>query len=215
MSAGTRWSRDARCARSSTSGRRVRCSTSGTVVLVALLVAVLTGCNDLEGTGDKGYITQDGSLETVTAADRGGALTFQGEDLDGNPLSLEDFRGQPLVVVVWGSWCSPCRKEAPDVLAAATELEGTAQFVGLNIRDASPAAPQAFVRTAGITYPSFFSPGGEALLAFPGVLGPRTIPAFVVLDDQGRVAASILGSLPSTQTLVDVTRDVADETADG
>jgi hypothetical protein len=37
----------------------------------------------------------------------------------------------------------------------------------------------------------------------------------VVLDGEGRVAATILGALPSVQTLVDVTRDVAKETADG
>ena len=72
------------------------------------------------------------------------------------------------------------------------------------------------MRGQGIPYPSYFSPGGEALLAFQGKLGPRTIPAFVVLDDDGRIAASIIGSLPSTQTLVDLTQDVVDEkTADG
>ncbi len=101
------------------------------------------------------------------------------------------------------------------MVTAAKELGPDVQVLGINTRDASPAGPQAFVRTAGITYPSFFSPGGEALLAFPGVLGPRSIPAFAVLDPQGRVAASILGELPSTQTLLDVTRAVVDESRDG
>jgi len=184
-------------------------------VVLALFLMALTGCNELEGTGDKGFVTDDGAVTTLAVEDRAEPVTFEGEDLDGTLISLADFRGQPTVVVVWGSWCGPCRKEAPQVVSAADELAGAAQFVGINTRDASPAAPQAFVRTAGIDYPSFFSPGGEALLAFQGVLGPRTIPAFVVLDDEGRIAASILGQLPSTQTLVDLTRDVADETTDG
>ena len=47
------------------------------------------------------------------------------------------------------------------------------------------------------------------------MLGLRTIPAFAVLDAEGRVAASIIGKLPSQQTLVDVTQDVVDETRDG
>ena len=47
------------------------------------------------------------------------------------------------------------------------------------------------------------------------MLGLRTIPAFAVLDSEGRVAASIIGKLPSRQTLVDVTKDVVDETRDG
>jgi thiol-disulfide isomerase/thioredoxin len=142
-------------------------------------------------------------------------ITLDGEDLAGDPLAVQDFRGKPVVLVVWGSWCAPCRDEAPEVVAAAKELGDDVQFVGINIRDASSAQAQAFTRKFDVDFPSFYSPSGEALLAFPGVLGLRTIPAFAVLDAQGRVAASIIGKLPSQQTLVDVTKDVVDETRDG
>ena len=176
-----------------------------------LLVTGLTACsgfNGLESTGDKGFLTSQGVVTEVAAKDRGAVVSFEGEDLDGNPLSLQDLRGKPVVVVVWGSWCTPCRAEAPSVVAAAKELGDRAQFVGINIRDGSQAQSQAFVRSFGVTYPSFWSPDGEALLAFPGVLGLRTIPAFAVLDADGRVAGSIIGRLPSQQTLVDLTEGV-------
>ena len=143
------------------------------------------------------------------------AISLDGEDLDGDPLAVQDFRGKPVVLVVWGSWCAPCRDEAPEVVGAANELGDDVQFVGINIRDASTAQAQAFTRKFDVDFPSFYSPSGEALLAFPGVLGMRTIPAFAVLDADGRVAASIIGKLPSRQTLVDVTKDVVDETTDG
>ena len=143
------------------------------------------------------------------------AISLDGEDLAGDPLAVQDFRGKPVVLVVWGSWCAPCRDEAPDVVGAANELGDDVQFVGINIRDASTAQAQAFTRKFDVAFPSFYSPSGEALLAFPGVLGLRTIPAFAVLDAEGRVAASIIGKLPSRQTLVDVTQDVVDETSDG
>ncbi len=143
------------------------------------------------------------------------AISLDGEDRAGDPLAVQDFRGKPVVLVVWGSWCAPCRDEAPEVVAAAKELGDDVQFVGINIRDASSAQAQAFTRKFDVDFPSFYSPSGEALLAFPGVLGLRTIPAFAVLDAEGRVAASIIGKLPSRQTLVDVTRDVVDETGDG
>jgi thiol-disulfide isomerase/thioredoxin len=120
-----------------------------------------------------------------------------------------------VVVLVWGSWCPPCRKEAPWVAAAAEELGDQVQFVGIDLRDASTAQAQAFVRSFGYDFPSFYEPDGEAMLAFPGVLGPRSIPSTVVLDAQGRVAASIIGTLPSRRTLVDVTEDVISETRDG
>jgi thiol-disulfide isomerase/thioredoxin len=119
------------------------------------------------------------------------------------------------VAVVWGSWCAPCRAEAPDVVAAARELDDRAQFVGINIRDASAEQARSFVRTFDVPYPSYFSPDGEAMLAFSGTLTPNSIPSFVVLDADGRVAASIIGELPSRTTLVDVVEDVVAEQRDG
>jgi thiol-disulfide isomerase/thioredoxin len=160
-------------------------------------------------------VTGDGSVREVPAADRDAAVSLSGKDLDGKALSLDSFRGKPVVVVVWGSWCTPCRAEAPDVVAAARELGARAQFVGINIRDASPEQAKAFVRSFEVPYPSIFSPKGDALLAFSGTLTPNSIPSFVVLDGDGRVAASIIGELPSTTTLVEVVSDVADRTGQG
>ena len=149
----------------------------------------------------------------MAAADRGDPVELEGTDLDGKQLSLMDFRGKPVVVVVWGSWCSPCRAEAPDVVAAAKELGGTAEFVGLNIRDSSPDQARAFARSFELPYPSLYSPDGKAMLPFSGTLPPQAIPSFVVLDAGGRVAAAIPGELPSKTTLVDLTEDVASEGA--
>jgi thiol-disulfide isomerase/thioredoxin len=175
----------------------------------------VAACNDLEAAGDKGYVTGDGVIATVAVDERSAPVSFDGEDLDGAPLSLEQFRGKPAVVVVWGSWCPECIAEAEDVEAAADELDGKAAFVGINLRDGDTSQAKGYVREFGIEYPSFYSPDGAATLAFPGVLSPRTTPAFVVLDAKGRVAASIIGRLPSTQTLVDLTEDVADGTGHG
>ncbi len=89
------------------------------------------------------------------------------------------------------------------MVAAAERLGDRASFVGINIRDAGAANPQAFVRSFGVPYPSFYSPNGQAMLPFAGTLAANSIPSFVVLDDEGRVAASIIGRLPSTTTLVE------------
>jgi thiol-disulfide isomerase/thioredoxin len=183
------------------------------VALLAGCLLALTGCSGLQSSGDKGFVSADGKVEQVAAADRGDPVTLEGKDLDGKPLSVADYRGKPVVVVVWGSWCAPCRAEAPDVVAAAKELDGTAQFVGLNIRDGSADQAKGFVRTFGVPYPSFYSPDGKAMLAFSGSLPPQAIPSFAVLDDEGRVAAVIPGELPSKTTLVELTQDVADEAA--
>ena len=179
--------------------------------LLLVCVLALAGCTSLEGTGDKGFVSGEGQVVQVAADERDEPIELEGEDLEGEPLDLADFRGKPVVVTVWGSWCAPCREEAPEVVAAAEELGDDAHFVGINLRDSNQAQAQAFVRTFDVPYPSFYSPDGMAMLAFDGTLTPNSIPSFVVLDEEGRVAASIVGTLPSQTTLVELVRDVGQQ----
>ena len=162
-------------------------------------------------TGDKGYLSGDGTVRRLPVAERGEPVAYAGEDLAGRPLDLAGLRGRPVVAVVWGAWCPPCRAEAPEVAEAARELRGRATFVGINVRDRSVAVARAFERTFDLPYRSFYAFDGQALLAFEGTLSPVTIPAFVVLDAHGRTAASIIGELPSKGTLVSLVEDVAAE----
>lgn len=176
------------------------------LVGVATLGPALSGCTETEGTGNKGYVTGDGQVTVLEPDERDAPVELSGEDLAGEEVDLADLRGEPVVLPVWGSWCVPCRAEAPDVVAAAEELEDTASFVGVNIRDNEGSA-RGFEREFDVPYPSIVD-DGTALVSFPGTLTPQTVPAFVVLDEEGRVAASILGELPSTQTLVDLVDEV-------
>jgi thiol-disulfide isomerase/thioredoxin len=179
------------------------------LVAVAGLLLAVTGCTSLQGTGDKGFVDGNGAVRQIDAAQRGDAITLDGQDLDGKPLSLATFRGKPTVVNVWGSWCTSCRAEAPFLVAARKQLGDTAQFVGIDVRDPGTAQAKAYEAHFGTTWPSYYSPSGKALLSFPGVLTPNTIPATLVLDAQGRVAASVIGEVPSTLTLVQLVQDAA------
>lgn len=185
------------------------------VALLAAALLALTGCTSLSGTGEKGFVSGDGQLTVRTASEREEPIELTGEGLDGESLDVADYRGKPVVVVVWGAWCAPCVGEAPEVVEAAEQLDGDAQFLGINLRDPDPAQARAFVRNFDVPYPSIYAPDGKAMLAFGSVLAPNSIPSFVVLDGEGRVAATILGALPSVRTLVEVTRDIAQESADG
>lgn len=176
--------------------------------LLVLPVSALSGCTSLQGTGDKGYVTGDGTIRQIPAADRTAPVELTGKDLDGHELSLAALRGKPTVVNVWGSWCASCHKETPALVAAQKKLGNQVNFVGIDSRDGGTAQAKSYNARYGVTWPSFFSPGGEALLAFPGVLLPNSVPATVVLDAQGRPAADINGAVPSSLTLVELVQDV-------
>lgn len=169
------------------------------------------GCSSLSGTGDKGYITGEGVPVEVAPADRGDPVDLAGEDLDGNAVDVAQMRGEVVVVNVWASWCPPCRVEQPDLNEAAAELGDRVRFLGINTRDSSDDGARAYVRNLEVTYPSLYSPDGAALLAFAGTLTPRSIPSTVVLDAEGRIAASVNGRVPTTQTLIALVDKVLDE----
>jgi thiol-disulfide isomerase/thioredoxin len=173
-----------------------------------LPVSAVSACTSLQGTGDKGYVTGDGTIRQIASSDRTDPIALTGEDLDGRSLSLESLRGKPTVVTVWGSWCASCHKETPYLVAAQKRLGDKVNFVGIDSRDNGTAQAKSYNARYGVTWPSFFSPGGEALLAFPGVLAPNSVPATVVLDAQGRPAADISGAIPSSLTLVELVQDV-------
>jgi thiol-disulfide isomerase/thioredoxin len=179
-------------------------------VAVAVLMLVASGCSftGLHGTGDKGYVVGDGSWREIAPADRGAPVSLSGKDLHGKAISLSSMRGKPTVVTVWGSWCASCHQDSPLLVSAARQLRGRANFVGIDSRDSGTAQAKAYDRRYGITWPSFFSPGGEALLAFPGVITPSSIPSTIVLDARGRPAAAINGGVPSSLTLVQMVQDV-------
>ena len=170
------------------------------LLLAVLLVgAATTACASSPGTGDKGYVDGAGVITRLPVAERKMPGEVSGTTLDGQDLSLAQYAGKVVVLNVWGSWCPPCRKEAPTLASAAR---------GVNTKDSSTQQGLAFQRRYAVPYPSFFDPAGRTLLAFSGTLNPSAIPSTVVLDTQGRVAASILGEVPSRQTLVDLVRDV-------
>ena len=123
------------------------------------------------------------------------APQIEGKTLTGEYLSLAEMRGHALVINVWGSWCGPCRAEAPDLARAARESHSKGvRFVGIDTRDTVNAA-DAFTRRYDIDYPSFYDPAGAILLRFSDLIPISAIPSTVVIDRQGRIAARVVGKV--------------------
>lgn len=178
---------------------------------IVLCLSLASGCSSFEGPDDRGFISQDGAVTLIPVEDREQPVDASGEDLDGRKISLADLRGGVVVVNVWGSWCGPCETEQPDLNEAAEETSEIADFLGINIRDASTDNARTFVRSFEVPYPSIYDPESKALLAFSEVVPVRAPPTTFVLDAEGRIAAAVFGALPSVGTLVDIIEDVESE----
>jgi len=153
---------------------------------------------------EQGYISGDGTITTVAAAERGDPVRFAGTTLSGEPFDVRDHRGEVVVVNVWGSWCPPCIAEAPALQKVWTDTRASGvQFIGIDTQD-NAAAARAHERRFSVTYPSIDDDGGRVLLALRGSLPPKAIPSTVVLDRTGRVAARVLGEVDAVtlRTLV-------------
>ena len=183
------------------------------VALAATLILVScarTGTDEQsQNAGQVGYPTVPRNLTRISPDQRQVLPTVSGLALGSNQtISTQDYRGKVVVVNVWGSWCPPCRKEAPDLQAASVETKDVAQFVGITSKDYDPAPAEAFVRSFKITYPSIYDPTGKVLLAFAGELPPSAIPSTMIIDREGRLAVRVLSEV-SKITLVDMINDVA------
>ncbi|WP_331753149.1 TlpA family protein disulfide reductase (plasmid) [Streptomyces sp. NBC_00637] len=143
-----------------------------------------------------------GAITAIPAGRRAAAPDISGKSLDGKPLRLSDYRGQVVLLNVWGSWCEPCKAEAPNLKRAfeKTKSQGV-QFLGINTRDLSTGPAKDFERRYGITYPSFSDPQGKLVLRFKGSLLPQAVPSTVVIDRQGRIAVRALGALSEREIL--------------
>ena len=181
-----------------------------------LVVVLITGCSSTgadeptRAANTEGYVGAQKSVTIVQPAKRQPAPDIKGEVLgqDGKEISTADLKGKVVVLNVWGSWCGPCRGEAPALQAASEKTAKTAQFIGLNNRDFDQGPPVAFNRSNKITYPSIWDPTGSVLVSLSGTLPPTAIPSTLVIDKEGRVAARIVGPVTET-TLVDMIGDIA------
>jgi peroxiredoxin len=118
-----------------------------------------------------------------------------GNDLQGHPVSSQEFLGHVLVVNAWASWCLPyCAQEQPDLVATAEKYRGQGvRFLGINHMDQQATADE-WVRHYDMPYPSLYDPSGT----FAGVLGYYGLPDTYVVDPQGTIRY-VIGPGPTTQ----------------
>ena len=168
-------------------------------VLAAALAAllVLAGCSAAKDANDPGADFQfvaPGGQTRITydpPASRGKIGALAGDSLlrPGTQVGVAGYPGKIVVLNIWGSWCGPCRTEAPELQFVADNAKNTV-VLGVDVRDDRQAA-QDFVRDRRLTYDSIYDFPGRTLAGLSGY--PRNVvPSTIVLDREHRVAAVFL-----------------------
>ena len=121
------------------------------------------------------------------------APSVSGPVVGGGKLALTAYRGHVVVLNFWGSWCTPCREEAPDLAALAAHFKASGvRFLGIDIRDSPPSA-EAFTSDFRISYPSLNDPSDNLALDFRNTVPPAGIPTTLVISRSGRITARVIG----------------------
>jgi peroxiredoxin len=182
--------------RSNRARRRAVLTTAGAAVATLLMSACSSGGTS-GGGGDTNFVMGKDGISTAKQGERAAAPDLSGKTVNGGQLDVASFKGKVVVLNVWGSWCAPCRAEAPNFEKVYQDLKAKGvQFVGINTRDTSTQNAVAFEKQQGITYQSLYDPTGKLMLRFKrGTLNPQAVPSTLVLDREGRIAARSLAAL--------------------
>jgi thiol-disulfide isomerase/thioredoxin len=181
----------------------LRSNRSRAVLLTAVAAAsalTLSACSSggtSGGGGDTNFVMGKDGISTAKKGERAAAPDLSGKTVNGQQLDVASYKGKVVVLNVWGSWCAPCRAEAPGLEKVYESLKAKGvQFVGINTRDTSVQNAVAFEKQMGVTFPSLYDPTGKLMLRFKkGTLNPQAVPSTLVLDREGRIAARSLAAL--------------------
>jgi len=132
------------------------------------------------------------------------APNFVLPDLSGQRATLDAYRGKPLVVHFWASWCAPCRRELPEIEAAYGELQNQGFVVlGLNAGE-DRATAEKFAKRLGLTFPILLDKKWNTASTY-GVVG---LPITFFVDRNGNIVDKVAGGTLTRTSLTNKLRDL-------
>lgn len=159
------------------------------LIILVLLVIWASGC------GVETEIEEIGQLKEVIITEKewGDAPDFTLPDLEGNSLTLSDFKGRVIILNFWATWCPPCRKEIPDFVELYEKYKDEGLLIiGVNLDRGDSRTVKQFSKNYKINYPIVL--GNVNVTQDYG--GIRGIPTTFVIDRKGNIKKKYVGYRP-------------------
>lgn len=141
----------------------------------------------------------ESDLENIAAPQAGAvAPAFELIDLDGQLHTLDEFKGRPLVLNFWATWCPPCRAEMPALQKVYDDYkdEGLV-IIAINVQE-NPAVIQTFIEDYGLTFPVLLDTTAATSRAYE----QEAFPSTYFIDRDGRVADTAFGG-PMSEAFIE------------
>ena len=144
------------------------------IVLTVVSLFIFTGCCSLT---DSGRSSGDFTLK----------------DVNGNEVSLSEYRGEVVVLNFWATWCPPCREEIPDFIEVYDNYKDRGvQFLGVSSEDVNTL--KDFISNYGINYTVLVDNAGVG-----DDWGIDAIPTTFIIDREGQVVFKTVGMMTRDQ----------------
>ncbi len=169
----------------------------GIVIFVVVLIGVYFGYQKLS---ENYQSPQAGANTQNTAqAQKTAAPDFVVYDAEGKEVKLSDFKGKPVLINFWASWCPPCQGEMPDFQAEYLKEKDNVVFLMVDLTDGkreTRQTAQQFLTEKNYTFPVYFDEKASAANAYQ----ISSIPTTVLVDAEGNLLKRHIGSV-SEETL--------------
>jgi len=162
------------------------------IVGASVLYNRLSGEVELGGIATTPQVVEDPTGETEAQGSE--APDFTVYDLEGNAHKLSDFRGKPVLLNFWASWCGPCQMEMPDFQKFYESHGDQVHFVIVNLTDGQQETVEsasAFIEEKGYSFPVYYDTDIDAAAKY----GVSAVPVSYFIDAEGYFVAWAQGAL--------------------
>lgn len=170
------------------------------IIITLLLVGILAGSKFLYNKYGDEYLNQGAGQQTNSTTEstpeevnKNLAPDFTVTDTDGNNVKLSDFKGKPVVLNFWATWCYYCKVEMPDFNEAYKEYPDV-QFLMVNATGTNGetvGTAKAYIEEEKYEFPVFFDTQHDALKTY----GVSSFPQTIFIDKDGNIVSQRIGML--------------------